>query len=68
MFSTIEDIYVACVETDRHQKEKIRFYDTAGLEPSKPELPKQYMSFADVSACIKPSTLLLLVAKLVKTK
>ena len=29
--STIEDIYVASIETDRGQKEKIYFYDTAGL-------------------------------------
>lgn len=31
MFSTIEDIYVAHIDTDRGQKEKVRFYDTAGL-------------------------------------
>jgi len=31
MFSTIEDIYVALVDTDRGQKEKVHFYDTAGL-------------------------------------
>jgi NF-kappa-B inhibitor-interacting Ras-like protein len=30
--ATIEDIYVACVETERGTKEKVRFYDTAGLE------------------------------------
>lgn len=47
MFSTIEDIYVAHVDTDRGQKEKVRMYDTAGLESGKPELPKQYLSFAD---------------------
>jgi len=31
MFSTIEDIYVALVDNDRGQKEKVHFYDTAGL-------------------------------------
>ena len=31
MFSTLEDIYVAQVDTDRGQKEKVHFYDTAGL-------------------------------------
>ena len=30
MFSTIEDIYVANIDTDRGQKEKVRFIDTAG--------------------------------------
>ena len=31
MFSTIEDIYVANIDTDRGQKEKVRFIDTAGI-------------------------------------
>jgi len=31
MFSTVEDVYVALVDTDRGQKEKVHFYDTAGL-------------------------------------
>ncbi|RZF35483.1 hypothetical protein LSTR_LSTR013127 [Laodelphax striatellus] len=30
--STVEDIYVANVETERGTKERLRFYDTAGLE------------------------------------
>lgn len=30
--ATIEDIYVALVETERGTKEKVRFYDTAGLD------------------------------------
>lgn len=47
MFSTLEDIYVAQVDTDRGQKEKVHFYDTAGLDPAKPQLAKQYLSFAD---------------------
>ncbi|KAK2162229.1 hypothetical protein LSH36_101g00024 [Paralvinella palmiformis] len=47
MFSTIEDIYMAVVDTERTVKEKVHFFDTAGLESSKPELPKQYLNFAD---------------------
>lgn len=46
-FSTLEDIYVAGIDTDRGQREKVHFYDTAGMDPSKPELPKHYLSFAD---------------------
>jgi len=34
-FSTIEDIYVACWEKDKGIKEKLRFYDTKGLESYK---------------------------------
>ena len=34
-FSTIEDIYVACWEKDKGIKEKLRFYDTRGMENSK---------------------------------
>jgi NF-kappa-B inhibitor-interacting Ras-like protein len=34
-FSTIEDIYVACWEKDKGIKEKLRFYDTKGMENSK---------------------------------
>lgn len=30
---TIEDTYVCSVETDRGGREKLRFYDTAGLDP-----------------------------------
>ncbi|XP_065223185.1 NF-kappa-B inhibitor-interacting Ras-like protein 2 [Planococcus citri] len=33
-FPTIEDIYVANVETDRGTRERIRFYDTSGIDPS----------------------------------
>lgn len=32
MFPTIEDIYVANVESDRGSKEKFNFYDTAGFD------------------------------------
>ena len=31
-FSTIEDIYVACWEKDKGVKEKLRFYDTRGMD------------------------------------
>jgi NF-kappa-B inhibitor-interacting Ras-like protein len=34
-FSTIEDIYVACWEKDKGIREKLRFYDTKGMESSK---------------------------------
>ncbi len=34
-FSTIEDIYVACWEKDKGIKEKLRFYDTKGMNDSK---------------------------------
>ncbi|XP_034949343.1 NF-kappa-B inhibitor-interacting Ras-like protein [Chelonus insularis] len=49
---TIEDIYVANVETDRSTKEKIRFYDTAGLEAlqsntNNQQLARHYLGFAD---------------------
>lgn len=47
LYSTIEDIYVAHVETDRGTKEKLRFYDTAGLLSAQSEFPRQYLSFAD---------------------
>lgn len=33
-YPTIEDIYVANIETDRGTKEQIRFYDTAGIDPA----------------------------------
>ncbi|KAL4703756.1 hypothetical protein ACJJTC_017544 [Scirpophaga incertulas] len=32
-YATIEDIYVANIDTDRGTKERVCFYDTAGLEP-----------------------------------
>ncbi|XP_020282806.1 NF-kappa-B inhibitor-interacting Ras-like protein [Pseudomyrmex gracilis] len=49
---TIEDIYVANIETDRGTKEKVRFYDTAGLESlqsnvNNQQLPRHYLAFAD---------------------
>ncbi|KAG8240431.1 hypothetical protein J437_LFUL003145 [Ladona fulva] len=47
LYSTIEDIYVANVETDRGTREKLRFYDTAGLSTAQTELPRQYLTFAD---------------------
>ncbi|XP_071791179.1 NF-kappa-B inhibitor-interacting Ras-like protein 1 [Asterias amurensis] len=47
-FQTIEDIYVATVESNRGVKERIRFYDTKGLHPkTNPELPKHYFAIAD---------------------
>ncbi|XP_043922806.1 NF-kappa-B inhibitor-interacting Ras-like protein 1 [Protopterus annectens] len=43
---TLEDVYIASVETDRGVKEQLRFYDTRGLREGM-ELPKHYYSFAD---------------------
>ncbi|XP_029445161.1 NF-kappa-B inhibitor-interacting Ras-like protein 1 [Rhinatrema bivittatum] len=43
---TLEDVYIASVETDRGVKEQLRLYDTRGLQDGV-ELPKHYFSFAD---------------------
>jgi len=46
--STVEDVYVANIETDRGTKEKIRFYDTAGVETvDKETVPKHLVTAAD---------------------
>lgn len=56
MHPTIEDIYVANVESDKGTREKIRFYDTAGIEFSQistangmtnQQLPRHYLLLAD---------------------
>lgn len=53
---TIEDIYVANIESDRGIREKLRFYDTAGIEQSQTstangttnqQLPRHYLVLAD---------------------
>ena len=45
---TLEDIYVCCVETDKGGKEKLRFYDTAGIEARSPKaLSSHHHSLAD---------------------
>ncbi|OCT74161.1 NFKB inhibitor interacting Ras-like 1 S homeolog isoform X2 [Xenopus laevis] len=43
---TLEDVYIATVETDRGVKEQLRLYDTQGVREDT-ELPKHYFSFAD---------------------
>ncbi|KAM4689618.1 NF-kappa-B inhibitor-interacting Ras-like protein 1 [Discoglossus pictus] len=43
---TLEDVYVASVETERGMKEQLRLYDTQGLQEAM-DLPKHYFSFAD---------------------
>ncbi|MEE6466084.1 hypothetical protein FKM82_006828 [Ascaphus truei] len=43
---TLEDVYIASVETERGVKEQLRLYDTQGLQEGM-ELPKHYFSFAD---------------------
>lgn len=73
-YPTIEDIYVSNIETDRGTKEKLCFYDTAGLlapavesSPSTgyQSLPKHYMAFADgyvlVYDVCKPESLSVLI-------
>lgn len=44
---TIEDIYTAMIETDRGVKEKVRIFDTGGLDGSKTDLPKHFFSFPE---------------------
>ncbi|XP_028128039.1 NF-kappa-B inhibitor-interacting Ras-like protein [Diabrotica virgifera virgifera] len=53
---TIEDIYVANIESDKGTREKLRFYDTAGIEFSQistsngmtsQQLPRHYLQIAD---------------------
>lgn len=44
--ATMEDVYLASVETDRGVKEQLRLYDTRGLQEGI-ELPKHYFSVAD---------------------
>ncbi|XP_036188650.1 NF-kappa-B inhibitor-interacting Ras-like protein 1 isoform X4 [Myotis myotis] len=43
---TMEDVYMASVETDRGVKEQLHLYDTRGLQEGV-DLPKHYFSFAD---------------------
>ncbi|XP_071417182.1 NF-kappa-B inhibitor-interacting Ras-like protein 1 isoform X3 [Pithys albifrons albifrons] len=44
--ATMEDVYLASVETDKGMKEQLRLYDTRGLQEGV-ELPKHYFSVAD---------------------
>uniref|UniRef100_A0A8C4R965 Mitogen-activated protein kinase kinase kinase 20b n=1 Tax=Eptatretus burgeri TaxID=7764 RepID=A0A8C4R965_EPTBU len=43
---TLEDIYVACVETERGVREQLRLYDTRGLRCGI-EFPKHYLAQGD---------------------
>ncbi|KAM3929284.1 NF-kappa-B inhibitor-interacting Ras-like protein 1 [Leptodactylus fuscus] len=45
-FETLEDVYIASVETERGVKEQLRLYDTQGLQEDT-ELPTHYFSVAD---------------------
>jgi NF-kappa-B inhibitor-interacting Ras-like protein len=49
LHSTIEDIYVASIETDRGTREKVRLYDTAGLDGGREQnqLARQYLGLTD---------------------
>lgn len=44
---TVEDTYVGIVETERGTREKLRFYDTAGLDAQHRNLPQHYHALAD---------------------
>ncbi|CAH1365958.1 hypothetical protein MTP99_002269 [Tenebrio molitor] len=53
---TIEDIYVANIESDKGTREKVRFYDTAGIEylqittangTTNQQLPRHYLAIGD---------------------
>lgn len=44
--STIEDTYVASIDTGRGPRETLRIYDTAGLQ-GKVQLPRHYLYFPD---------------------
>lgn len=43
----LEDVYIANVDTDRGTKEKVRFYDSAGLDYTNKEIPRHLMCAAD---------------------
>lgn len=47
--STLEDVYVANIETDRGTREKIRFYDTQGVDVDYKDsaIPKHLLAAAD---------------------
>ena len=47
--ATLEDVYVANIETDRGTKEKIRFYDTAGVDHDYKDtaIPRHLLAAAD---------------------
>ncbi|KAG1701198.1 NF-kappa-B inhibitor-interacting Ras-like protein 2 [Nymphon striatum] len=47
IYPTIEDIYTAHIETDRGTRERVMFYDTAGLDSKSRELPQHYHQLAD---------------------
>ncbi|XP_068008404.1 NF-kappa-B inhibitor-interacting Ras-like protein 1 isoform X5 [Melanerpes formicivorus] len=44
--ATMEDVYLASVETERGVKEQLRLYDSRGLQDGL-ELPKHYFALAD---------------------
>ncbi|XP_042858956.1 uncharacterized protein LOC122245075 [Penaeus japonicus] len=44
---TLEDTYVGIVETERGTREKLRFYDTGGLDARNRTLPHHYHAVAD---------------------
>ncbi|XP_063697256.1 NF-kappa-B inhibitor-interacting Ras-like protein [Culicoides brevitarsis] len=47
LYPTIEDIYVASVDTGKGTRDQLSIYDTAGLQGSTQQLPRHYISFPD---------------------
>ncbi|EDW74606.1 NF-kappa-B inhibitor-interacting Ras-like protein [Drosophila tropicalis] len=52
---TIEDIYVASVDTGRGARETLRIYDTAGLQGEQ-ALPRHYLQFPDAFVLVYDPT------------
>jgi len=46
-FPTVEDTYEAWIEVEKGQRERIRIYDTAGLNVDSPKVPSHYLHVAD---------------------
>jgi len=44
---TIEDIYCAQIESEHGTQERLRIFDTAGLDERNKEIPRHLLSFAD---------------------
>ena len=44
---TIEDIYVASIDTGKGTRDMLRIYDTAGIQGNVQQLPRHYLSFPE---------------------
>uniref|UniRef100_A0A336MLW8 CSON003608 protein n=1 Tax=Culicoides sonorensis TaxID=179676 RepID=A0A336MLW8_CULSO len=47
LYPTIEDIYVASVDTGKGTRDQLSIYDTAGLQGTSQQLPRHYITFPD---------------------